>query len=282
MSCDRSLSFSLSLSLSLSLSSLSLSLSLPHSLSFFFSLSLLFFARAYFTFCKVRALFLSFSIEHGEQKKLVKVIRIVKAMLPSSACVAAVRTLVRGSSSRRLCGAVSSASHGSVKSSFSCGGMHFSSSLSSREETTPFWLRKLKKVEYPEGMQQPNSFETPPSEAMGKFLEDEFEGDDDDFKAGRPWLQSELRLKSFEDLHKLWYVCLIEKNKLLSTKHRMRSRGMAMKGPERIKKVRTTMRRIKTVVRERALMQMIRDEQLEHHHAFAELVQEDQHEEEKE
>jgi large subunit ribosomal protein L47 len=35
-------------------------------------------------------------------------------------------------------------------------------------------------------------------------------------KLGRSWKAEELRLKSNEDLHKLWYICVKEKNLLLA------------------------------------------------------------------
>ncbi|KAL2613536.1 hypothetical protein R1flu_025228 [Riccia fluitans] len=70
---------------------------------------------------------------------------------------------------------------------------------------------------------------------------------------GRSWKASELRLKSWDDLHKLWYVLLKEKNMLLSQKQMLNSQNLRMPNPERFGKVRKSMCRLKQVLTERAL-----------------------------
>eukprot|EP00045_Choanoeca_perplexa_P003778 m.33347 g.33347 ORF g.33347 m.33347 type:complete len:284 (+) comp12225_c0_seq1:25-876(+) len=72
-----------------------------------------------------------------------------------------------------------------------------------------------------------------------------------DYKVGRRWLARDLRMKSDEDLHKLWYVLLMEKNKLLTIKHECKRQGYLIPRPDRFRKVRKSMEALKFVVRER-------------------------------
>ncbi|KYR01648.1 hypothetical protein DLAC_01651 [Tieghemostelium lacteum] len=70
--------------------------------------------------------------------------------------------------------------------------------------------------------------------------------------AGRSWRASDLRGKSFSDLHKLWFVLLKERNKLYS--ERENSKNNQLINPLRLKKVRKSMGAIKTVLGERDLL----------------------------
>jgi large subunit ribosomal protein L47 len=68
---------------------------------------------------------------------------------------------------------------------------------------------------------------------------------------GRAWRAEELRLKSHEDLHKLWFVLLQEKNKLKSDLLFSIQLGQQFYGHDHLFKTRKSMARLLTVVNER-------------------------------
>ncbi|GFO08144.1 hypothetical protein PoB_003464900 [Plakobranchus ocellatus] len=68
---------------------------------------------------------------------------------------------------------------------------------------------------------------------------------------GRPYRLDELRIKSNQDLHKLWYVLLKERNMLLTMEAEYKRRCELFPSPERIAKVEESMENIMEVVQER-------------------------------
>mmetsp|Transcript_1281 Transcript_1281/g.3378 ORF Transcript_1281/g.3378 Transcript_1281/m.3378 type:complete len:170 (+) Transcript_1281:202-711(+) len=70
-------------------------------------------------------------------------------------------------------------------------------------------------------------------------------------QVGRSWSVKELRRKSYEDLHKLWYVLYMERNMLLTERQLSRRRQLIFPQPERMKKVRKSMQAIRQVLGER-------------------------------
>jgi large subunit ribosomal protein L47 len=68
---------------------------------------------------------------------------------------------------------------------------------------------------------------------------------------GRPWSVDELRRKSYEDLHKLWYILYKERNMLLTEQQLSRRRQIIYPQPDRMKKVQKSMGAIKQVLGER-------------------------------
>ena len=68
---------------------------------------------------------------------------------------------------------------------------------------------------------------------------------------GRPWRAEELRLKNHDDLHKLWYVMLKEKNKLKSDLLISQQLQQQFYGYSDLVKIRLSMARLLTVVNER-------------------------------
>ncbi|KAL3153356.1 hypothetical protein ABBQ38_011697 [Trebouxia sp. C0009 RCD-2024] len=72
-------------------------------------------------------------------------------------------------------------------------------------------------------------------------------------RTGKDWKAADLRRKSWDDLHKLWYVLLKERNMLASEQMRRKARGEKLPNPSRTTKVRKSMARIKLVLSERAI-----------------------------
>ncbi|XP_010259749.1 PREDICTED: 39S ribosomal protein L47, mitochondrial [Nelumbo nucifera] len=85
------------------------------------------------------------------------------------------------------------------------------------------------------------------------FEADRSQDDDQPVVYGRSWKASELRLKSWDDLHKLWYVLLKEKNMLMTQRQMLHAQNLRFPNPERLPKVRKSMCRIKHVLTERAI-----------------------------
>ncbi|KAH9510353.1 39S ribosomal protein L47, mitochondrial [Bulinus truncatus] len=69
--------------------------------------------------------------------------------------------------------------------------------------------------------------------------------------SGRPYRLDELRVKSNQDLHKLWYVLLKERNMLLTMETEYNRNNELFPNPERITKVEESMENILEVVKER-------------------------------
>ncbi|KIP08103.1 hypothetical protein PHLGIDRAFT_127239 [Phlebiopsis gigantea 11061_1 CR5-6] len=75
-------------------------------------------------------------------------------------------------------------------------------------------------------------------------------------RSGRSWSAAELRLKSFKDLHTLWYVLLRERNLLATQRAEARRLGIQearLASYAQVHKVRKSMARIKYVINERRL-----------------------------
>jgi large subunit ribosomal protein L47 len=72
---------------------------------------------------------------------------------------------------------------------------------------------------------------------------------------GDAWPAVLLRMKSFDDLHKLWHVLLQEKNFLLTERQHAKAYKTQWRGHGRLKKVKLSMKRLLTVLSRRAIHQ---------------------------
>ncbi|XP_064021759.1 large ribosomal subunit protein uL29m [Pogoniulus pusillus] len=86
---------------------------------------------------------------------------------------------------------------------------------------------------------------------LEEFFDDPKNWGEKTVKSGDAWNIKHLRAKSSEDLHKLWYVLLKEKNMLLTLEQESKRQLKPMPSPERLKKVEKSMKNIDLVVQER-------------------------------
>ncbi|KAI1265545.1 mitochondrial 39-S ribosomal protein L47 (MRP-L47)-domain-containing protein [Xylariaceae sp. FL1019] len=76
----------------------------------------------------------------------------------------------------------------------------------------------------------------------------------EEMQYGRAWTVEELRHKSWEDLHKLWWVCVKEQNRIATArkeKTRLKAIEGIQEGEARLREVRKTMKAIKHALTER-------------------------------
>ncbi|GCC22774.1 large ribosomal subunit protein uL29m [Chiloscyllium punctatum] len=88
-------------------------------------------------------------------------------------------------------------------------------------------------------------------QGLNEFFDDSKNWGEPTVKSGAPWTAKQLRLKSNEDLHKLWYILLKEKNMLLTLEQEAKRQRLPMPSPERLKKMERSMARLDSVVQER-------------------------------
>lgn len=83
---------------------------------------------------------------------------------------------------------------------------------------------------------------------------------------GRSWRLAELRRKSFDDLHKLWYVLYKENNMLLTEEALCIRRAQPFIQPERRRKVKKSLGAIKIALAEREREQKGKKKRLPRYH----------------
>lgn len=84
-----------------------------------------------------------------------------------------------------------------------------------------------------------------------EFFDDKKHWGENEVKHGRQWEKDELRIKSNQDLHKLWFVLLKERNMLKTMEHECNDKMELFPSPERLDKVEMSMENLECVVRER-------------------------------
>ncbi|XP_044290335.1 39S ribosomal protein L47, mitochondrial [Varanus komodoensis] len=76
-----------------------------------------------------------------------------------------------------------------------------------------------------------------PRNGLEEFFDDPQNWGKTEVKSGDSWTVEQLRGKSSEDLHKLWFVLLKERNMLLTLEQEAKRQRLPMPSPERLDKV---------------------------------------------
>ncbi|XP_049640597.1 39S ribosomal protein L47, mitochondrial-like [Suncus etruscus] len=92
---------------------------------------------------------------------------------------------------------------------------------------------------------------TLPRKGLEEFFDDPKNWGEEKVKSSAAWTCQPLRNKSNEDLHKLWYVFLKERNMLLTLQQEAKRQRVPMPSSERLDKVVESMDALDKVVRER-------------------------------
>ena len=95
-----------------------------------------------------------------------------------------------------------------------------------------------------------NKYKDNPAPLM-EFFDDYSNWGEESVKTGREWRVDDLRLKSNDDIHKLWFILYKERNMLLTMLEESRDQVELFPSPERLDKVEQSMLNIEEVVKER-------------------------------
>ncbi|KAI1344617.1 MRP-L47-domain-containing protein [Xylariaceae sp. FL0016] len=129
--------------------------------------------------------------------------------------------------------------------------------LSSIYRSGPRFRMNIDKSEIPRPSDYKPHVETDPNHGLWQFFykRDQNMPTPEDLEAhGRGWAVEELRQKSWDDLHKLWWVCVKEQNRIMTAKREfeeMKLHNGKDQMEERLEEVQKTMRSIKHTLTER-------------------------------
>uniref|UniRef100_UPI00358E4300 large ribosomal subunit protein uL29m n=1 Tax=Myxine glutinosa TaxID=7769 RepID=UPI00358E4300 len=127
---------------------------------------------------------------------------------------------------------------------------HLPSALAVQRGLTRVWLQASRKRSPWDSQRFP--LHTSVSRlGLEEFFDDPQNFGKDTVKSGDSWSVELLRQKSSEDLHKLWYILLKERNMLLTLQQEAKRQKLPMTSSERLEKVKTSMDGIDQVVEER-------------------------------